>query len=428
MTNPLGKLQSISRTKAIILAGSILALFCMVSFIVQIPTMGQNRLIDRLENAGFRGVTIGTISYDMGGLRAENVTLDPHGFDKVATIEARYSWPKFLSSGKVDEIKVSGLMLSRSGKETSLVMQSLLQNLTRAFENRLIIDKAILDFTTLFGELRFTLDATVEPQTGDGAPQKVIARVAANQYQLGFVSNWSGTLSPEGALSMSAEIADGRLHFGPVEITRYAGWVTLEAGGEQFSLQSQIDAGGAATFKIPMQDISLVTDITGSANTVLFRSSMAGLNDVTLTSDWTRGQNKVNQFDVTLKGQNMQAFFERIAAERQGASIPDTFKQKTPFQVQATYQAERRFAGGPLPFSLEGTRGTEKMAFGTFLIYPEQMDLRGSAEIDPALTKAIASFFDIKADHIDRNFIRLDADLGPVLGIKLPEKEETATE
>lgn len=429
MTNPLKTIQNISRTKAIILAGAILGLFFLLSFALQIPLMGQERLTQKLEEAGFRDVTISDISYDMGGLRAQDVLLDAHGFDKIAEINARFSWLSFLTGGKVDEVKISGLSVSRNSEETPLILQKFLQNLTHVFESRLVIENGTLDLSTHFGDLRFTLNATVEPQSDVGEPQKIIASIRADQFQLGFISNWTGTLSPDGALNMSADVTDGKLHFGPLEITRYSGWISLDAGDNGFSIQSQIDAGGASVFKVPMQDISLVTDIAGKENTVLFRSSMAGLSDVTLTSDWTRGQDKKNQFYVTLKGADMQAFFERIAAERKDKTIPDALKRNTPFQVQATYQADRRFASGPLPFSLEGKRGDEKMIFGNFLIYPDQMDLRGSAEIDPAISKAVAKFFDINADHIDRNFIRLDGDLAPMLGIQKPlENEEAATE
>lgn len=411
-------MQSISKIKALIISGCILALFCLISFLVQLPAMGQARLMTHLDGAGFEIIKIGSLSYDMGGLVAENITLDAHGFDTIAAINARYSWISFLTGSNVDEIKITGLSLSRSGQDIQLTLQNILKNLTRQYNNRLIIENATLNLSTIFGELRFIIDASIEPQTDKGDPQKIVASINTNQYQLGFASKWIGSLSADGALNMSADIADGRMHFGPIEITRYAGWVSLDAAAMKFSLQSQIDAGGAAIFNIPMQDISLVTDIAGSENTILFRSSMAGLKDVTLSSDWTRDKYKQNQFDVTLKGENMAAFFERLAADREDSTIPAALMKPSPFQIQALYQPDRRFAGGPLPFALQGQRGGDKMLFGNFLIYPEELDLRGSAEIDPELSKAFATFFHIDANQIDRNFIRLDSDLTPALGLQ----------
>ena len=125
----------------------------------------------------------------------------------------------------------------------------------------------------------------------------------------------------------------------------------------------------------------------------------------------------------------MGSFFERIAAERtHNKAIPPVLKSDKSFRVQAAYLADRRFASGPLPFSLEAVRGEEKIMFGNFLIYPDVMDIRGSAEVDPALAGGIASFFDINADHMDRNFIRLDSNLAPMFGLPAPATQEQSAQ
>lgn len=424
----LDSIQNFSRLKAIIFAGLILGLFLLLSYGVNIPAAGKEKLEALLADAGFGTPKIGSISYSMGGLQARDITLDAHGFDKIQQVDVRFSWPAFLTVGKVNDVKITGLSLSRRGNALRSLLQSPLQKLTKMSEYRLALENTVIDLSTSVGDLRFILNAFIDPPADKTGQQKITASIAADQYQLGFNSKWAGTLAQDGTLAMSADLLDGRLHFGPLEITRFGGWITLDAGAQKFALQSQIDAGGAALFKVPMQDISLVTDVSGTASTVMFRSSMAGLTDVALTGDWASGEGK-QSLDITLKGENMARFFERIAADRKDDNtVPSVLKRNEPFRIQASYLADRRFAGGPLPFSLEGLSDGEKILFGNFLIYPEELDIRGSAEIDPALAKGVASFFDINADHIDRNFIRLDGDLADLLGVPKPAARTGAQE
>ncbi len=410
MTNPLASIQSLSHAKALAFAGGILALFFFLSFLINIPATSISRITTLLNAAGFEQVKIGELSYSAGGLSAQSVTLDSYGFDKIGRLDVGLTWPTFLFGGKVDEVKISGLSLSRDASDIKTVLQKSLVSLLEPSDYRLALDNAVIDVKTPVGDLRFILNATIDPPDESGE-QKINASIVANQYQLGFDSKWSGIVNKDGQLDLNADIVDGKMHFGPLMITRFNGWIALDAGKQALALQSQLNAGGAELFKVPMQDISLVTDLSTTASTMMFRSSMAGLKDVALSSDMSVSGDS-HSFDITLKGENMGAFFKRIAAERKAnTNVPDALNKNQPFRLVANYQADRRFAGGPLPFTLDGTRGSEKLISGNFLIYPDALDMRGSAEIDPAMTKGLQSFFDIKSEHMDGNFIRLDGDL-----------------
>lgn len=409
MKNPFDSIQSLSHAKALIFAFLILGTCLFASFLINIPASSITKITAILNEAGFQDVKIGELDYNGNGVQASSVTLDPYGFDKIAHLDIGLSWPSFIFGGKVKEIKVTGLTLSRKAADMRPVLQRTLTNLLDLPDYRLVLEETMVDLGTPVGDLRFVINATIDPPDKDGQ-KKITASVLANQYQLGFDSRWSGALDKEGKLDLAADIVDGKIHFGPLDITRFNGWISLGAGKQALSLQSQLNAGGAEIFDVPMQDVSLVSDASQAGSTIMFRSSMAGLKDVTLSSDLALSADG-ETFDITLKGDNMGEFFKRIAAERKNSTkIPEVLAKQASFRAVAAYQADRRFESGPLPFSLEGTSDSGKIISGNFLIYPEEMDIRGSAEIDPAMTKAMQSFFDINTDKLDKNFIRLDGD------------------
>lgn len=410
MPHPLAAIQTMSRSKALVFAGGILSACLLISFLLNIPAMSAARLQAILENAGFPRVTIGDIAYDWNGIRTDNIALDAYGFDKIERLDIRLSWPAFLFGNKVQEATISGLSLSRDVDDLKETLQGPMQRLLEVTDARIAIENATLDLSTTVGALRFVLQATIDPP-GEDNLQKISANLSTKQYQLGFDSKWSGTLTRDGQLDLNADVVDGRLHFGPMAITRYNGWISVKAGQQGVSLQSQIDAGGADLFGVPLQDVTLVSDASLNATTMMFRSGMAGLPTVALTADMNLSAES-HDLDITLKGENLSRFLNRIAAERKnGMNVPKTLDTATPFNINATYQPDRRFAGGPLPFALEGTRGDSKMLLGNFLIYADTRDLRGSVEIDPAVAKGIQEFLGIGSDQMDRNFVRLDGKL-----------------
>ena len=119
MTNPLAAIQTMSRPKALFFAAGILAASLLASFALNIPAMGMTRIQTILENAGFSRVSIGAVSYDMGGLRARGITLDPYGFDRLEQLDVRLSWPSFLIGNHIREATISGLTISRTTGDRS---------------------------------------------------------------------------------------------------------------------------------------------------------------------------------------------------------------------------------------------------------------------------------------------------------------------
>jgi len=329
----------------------------------------------------------------------------------------------------VQVVKISGLSLTRQAGDMKILLQRSLTNLLTLSDYRLLLEDAALDIGTPFGDLRFVAGITIDPPEKDGH-KKINAHITADQYQLGFDSKWTGQIDENGNLDMDADFNDGRLHFGPMNVMRFSGWVGLKAGKDNYALQTQLNAGGADLFKIPLHDLSLVTDANLTDSTLMFRSSMAGMNDVMLTADMT--MNKTAQsLDILLKGSNLSNFLGKVAEQRGGMTVPASLKRDQDFKLLCSYQPDRRFASGPLPFSLTMTSGGDKMLTGNFLIYPDVMDIRGSAETKADIAKALQSFLGLDPKNVDGNIIRLDGSLEKMVkpgSLPLPAAPSTSQE
>lgn len=405
----MASLQNISPIRAIFYAALILLSFLALSYAISLPEKGSAHITSLLRKAGFSTVEIGNVSLSVSGLRAENILLDREGFDRIQKIDIGFSWPSYLLHGSVDTVEITGLSLNRKISDFTFLFQKSMFQLLKPTDYRLVLKDAQFDAMTSVGDLRFTLNASIDPPS-DNTDQTISAHLVAQQFQLGFDSKWNGKLSREGKLEMTSDIVDGRLHFGPMRITRYNGWIVLYADQTSLSLQSQMDAGGAHLFDIPMQDLSLVTDVSAGNNTVVFRSSMAGMPGVSIMADMAISSQS-QSFDVSLTGSNLTQFLNAAANQRKNTrAIPSVLKTNENFSLTAKYQADRRFAGGPLPFSLSFIVGENEQLSGNFLIYAKDMDIRGSAEGKKGVVPALRDYFGIPKDRIQENFIRLDGD------------------
>lgn len=396
-----------SHLKAIIFAAVILAVCFVASFILTIPDTAKNILAGKLAEAGFHSAQIGHVSFGSSYLHATDIKLDQEGFDTIKSLTAKVSWPSFLIGKNIKTLEINDLVLTREDKDFRYLMQQAVGNLLKLPQTRTILKNATFDVSTTFGDLRFIMDATID-KPEDNDTQIIQAHVRAEQYQLGFDSHWTGTITKDNKISLSSEFVDGKLHFGPLNITRYNGWISIEAGSQQLSIQTQIDAGGASLFNIPLQNVSLITDIGTIKQTLLFRAALGGMPDVILSADMTLDEGKQDA-QIVLKGEDFGAMLFHIEQqEKEPKRINETLKESGPFLLTSKYQPESRFPSGPLPFLLEFTSGGKKQLSGNYLFYFDEMDVRGSVEADPKILPSLRDYFEIDDNLIDGNFIRLD--------------------
>ena len=211
--------------KTLILAMiALLILGTAIYTVAQIRPIASTHILSMLKESGFHDAHIGNLSLSPSGLHATDITLDKYGFDKIDSLSASLNWPSFITSGAISNLEIKGVSLSRTSSSFGSSSRQLAKSLLKLPNNRVSISDVTLDLDTGFGALRLTIDATTEPgkETGDHAIQ---AHINADQYQLGFKSEWQGKLNKDGMLDLAGNVIEGRAVLGPLRVSRFNGWV-----------------------------------------------------------------------------------------------------------------------------------------------------------------------------------------------------------
>lgn len=413
---------------AIGLAVAILAIFALI----QIPALAKNRLAQTLADAGFRNAQIGTVSVRPSSIVAENIKLDEYGFDEIKALSADINWPAFLITGKINGLTIQGIKLGRDSDNISSGTRQLAGTLLNLPDYRIVLSGLTLDITTDFGEIRLQADAQVNSDNNP-AERDIKARITAEQYQLGFDSSWQGVLKDNGQLDLTASVEGGRLNAGPLRVSRFNGWVGASVAEGKYEWQSQMEAGSASFMDVPLQTITLVNEYKDGASSGIIRSGVSGMPDVLFTGDFSRAKEE-SFFTAILSGKNLGSFLDYIEeATGRKKVIRDALVEAGAFQLVTKFEAEKRFVGGPLPFSVSLTTDGKTSVDGNLLFYPDTLDLRGSLEADDEMAQAIQEYFKIPPENMRQNFIRLDGDARHFFymgkqQVAAPAPEEPATE
>ncbi len=390
-----------------VIVAAIITIILILDLTQLHPTV-KHRIESMLRDAGFEHVVVGELSLRPSGFRASSIKLDSYGFDEIKQLDADLSWPAFLTSGKVSQLRIDGMSLSRADDSLSSGTQQIAQNILHLPAYRIEISNVTLDLATQFGAIRLTIDATADPS--DDASHKIKASIAAAQYQLGFTSAWEGTLKPDGQLDIAGNIVDGRLNLGPLRVSRFNGWSGLSITGGNYSIQSQIEAGSAAFMDVPLQTISLVTDLNRAQKNIIVRSGVSGMPDILFTADMI-GPDDSRNFTAILKGKNLGGLLDYVdEVTKTEKVIDEKLLSMREFELTTTFQPEKRFVGGPMPFGITLQTDKNKILDGNVLFYPDTLDVRGSLETEADLALALRDYFKIPSENIKQNFIRLDGD------------------
>ncbi len=387
----------------------IAATLLIIVLLVQIPSLAKSRLTQSLADAGFKNAEIGTISIRPSMVVAEDVKLDQYGFDGIKALGADINWFSFLLGGKIGGLTIEGVALGRDATNIGPGMRQLVSTLLNLPYYRIRIADFTLDITTDFGEIRFTGDALVNTDNNP-AERDIKINLKAEQYQLAFESLWQGALKNNGELDITASVEGGRLNAGPLRISRFNGWIGASASAGNYEWQSQMEAGAATFMDVPLQKLSMVNEYKNGSTSGLFRSGISGLNDVRFTADLIKTDGGDN-FTAILSGKNLGDFLDYIEeATGRKKVIQDDLLDAGAFSLVTKFEPEKRFVGGPLPFSVDLTTDNKNTVNGNLLFYPDTLDVRGSLETAPDMARALQSYFKIPAENMKQNFIRLDGD------------------
>lgn len=390
----------------------LLALGFAATCIFYVPDMIRGRISEYLSHTGFTDIAIEKIGISTEGIAAKNITIDAYKIDHIDGIYIHMDWTS-LTPGKVI---VDGLSISRIPGASPLPLKNII--FPALPDSEIDMRGMIIDLSTPYGALRLTGDAVVSAPDKN-AGRTVQARLKADQYQLGFDTSWTGHAGTDGTFNLSANIQDFKSKLGPVQINRGFGWISasLPSPGALPVFSGEIEAGSGDIFSVPIQNIlmSFATDVKTLKFTA--RTQASGIKGITLSVD-TDLSDTAHLAQWVLDIADTRNFFDYLSAlpnKQKSPAPPDALMDIGQLTIKLAYQADRRFANGPLPFSLTATSNTKNLLGGNILLYPDTFDVRGTAETSPDIAHALGAWLSLPNDKIGTTFLRLDGNVKKML-------------
>ena len=391
----------------------LLSLIAGTVFAVALPKAESN-LENYLQTLGFEKVTIGRTSLTLTGLRAKNITLDQDGLNTIDQLQAELFWPAYLINNKIDSMIIEKLSIMSVIDD----IQSLFShkqklkifNIPNIPINKLNIKKIIWDIASPQGAIR--LESAVLIATKNSQKQ-LLAFITANQHQLSFTSQWQGHFDDKNGVQLDGTFDDVRINYEPVRMSRGTGWLSYNINDEINNFSAQLDAGNGTVFGIPSKNISVLIGQEKTHRPILFRAQASGIKGVDLTADLHLSSDPEHtSFSGSLQIKNMFDFVKHFKTLNPQKNInANAFKDIKQLDILVNYLNERRFSGGPLPFDIKVKRDLKPDSSGTFLIYPDSLDIRGTIESNKKLINAFQPLLGISKKHISDNTIRLEGNI-----------------
>lgn len=380
----------------------IAAVLLVAGWFVMVPGLAQGRIEHLLAMAGQKPYAIGKIMVRPPYALARDIKLDEHGFNTIELLRVKFDGPGLgLEDVRIDNARTSTTLNSMPD------ILELISGVHKALPAGAVhMEKMVADFATPYGDIRFDITADIQPADKEG--QRAIgAIIRARQYQLSFDSRWSGTIAPDGALKLDGDVLDGRLNVGQARLSRLNGWLSWQShADENTKIAGQIDAGSGTVFDLPLRNITFTIGGNAQKMDMVFRTALTGSAPAEFSADLRLGGDS-KLFNMVLDIHDSAAFFSDIQTLRP-QPVPPVLRDIGALRLHLDYQAARRFESGPYPFSLRAISADADILTGNILIYPDTLELRGSAETDEDLAAAIQDYFSIADDKRTGGALRLD--------------------
>jgi len=142
----------------------------------------------------------------------------------------------------------------------------------------------------------------------------------------------------------------------------------------------------------------------------------SGIEGVKLYTDVNFSQDLKSQaFDVLLDLESPNAFINHLQAQKIITTEQARSLSSRDAQIHLNYQPEKRFADGPFPFALSMKSDSQETAQGNFLIYPNNLDVRGSTQGQRSAISFLKTLLSIQdQEDADQN-LRLEGNLKDLL-------------
>jgi hypothetical protein len=370
-------------------------------------------------DAGFTHVEINRLEPQPDGFYIPQLQLDKEGFSKAEGIKIYLFWPDFILKGHINKIDVFRLSLAtitdRLINLISFHQKTDLQNLAKYPISHLNVNEILWDTKTPQAALRFSGNFNLKE---DGNKKIISLNLMTEQHPLAFESQWSGFLTADGKMELQGNIDSLRINYGPLSVSRGNGWLSYKTNNNiNRAFAGQLMAGRGEVFSVPANNISLTIGQSDNYTPVLFRAEAAGLETVRLASDihWS-AEKEHEDFTVTLNIPNLSEFLDYLQTQSHLKNL--TLNDYGAFgetKASFTYMPEKRFADGPLPFEAVITEEEEDAVSGTFLIYPDSLDIRGTLSAEEKYMNLLRDAFSIPPENISDDSMRLEGNIKSLL-------------
>lgn len=412
-------------------------LFVIVS--VAVVMLSQTWLIDQsnqkilqtLHDAGIKAHSIGETSLGLGAVEFRDIQFGEEGFGHIESIMQYRNWFKSFFSQSSDSTEFSKITINALPDDFSIFALpravNELQNGIMTL-NDLNVNIAEFNISTKIGDLR--IESKLSSQNTENGQKSIQSVTWAQQYQLGFQLPLSGIIQPDGSYVFESAFNDGKFNTGPIRLSRMNGWMSLQ--GEQGVLNTaalQLDIGSADAFHLPLQNINAAYSQSTKTANALLRGNITGLPDTKIALDYNKtpeSEQGTLFIDLPSK-EDAKGFWSRLLEKTEKSEALLSRLNKSGLSLSLTYQPDRRFAAGPIPFSVlikDLSGDTDRPILqGNILIYTDSLTVKGSLFGDSGAIRDIQTLFDIPNERNEGlENLRFDASFSDFLKHSLTKR------
>ena len=324
--------------KKLLIASSIIALtggivFCSGYAVAPVASY-------LIRQNGFPDAKVSSVSLTPMGLMVDHISLDANDFSTADNINIGIDWLQFIKTHHIQSISIKDISLTceldefnqlkiagwnaqypESKSQSSLIPVS-----------SLLLEGITLDVETPNGNIRIQGKLSVD--TTSPTEQSLQYTVWGEQQQVSFDTSGSGKLNANGDISLSTTLNDGRINLPNVEISRASGWLDIRKPSSQPTpiYSGQLVAGKINTLGTLLQNVTVTLD-TSKPESLFFKTSPAGYNDISITGRWlSQGKDQLELIITSLSSLDLIKLLSPEKAEE----MESWFKNANPLSLNIT--------------------------------------------------------------------------------------------
>lgn len=245
-----------------------------------------------LRHSGFPQASVEGVYLTPSGVYINHIALDGNDFSSLDQVSVDLSWIEALTQGRARAITVKSIDLTGELDENNNFRLAGWDASTPSSSgselpfDTLFIQGATLDLDTNEGNFQIKGKLHLGASDKDKKPALNFS-VWSEQNQMAFTVNGTGHYESPDSYDLSLELAEGRLDFDTVSLSRLSGWVNATKTGPSSKpvYSGQLSAGKVKLLNTLLQDVNLVLD-TSKPEPLFFKTSPAGFPNVSLAARW----------------------------------------------------------------------------------------------------------------------------------------------